>query len=193
MLKKRSIIDENKANMAIQSVARQGSPAEATEPPKTSRISFSVASILADKSEMTGTAEMMRHHRSDPESPLRQSPMAQPSLPGGQNSRPLSQTPPLDLHAPATSSEDEYEDSVEHEDSIVDVEDLNNAHSDDESQKEKERAGPIRPTPFSALAAAAAAYHGLGWPGAPPVHPFGPLFPSHLPVGHITGNLIFFM
>lgn len=197
MLKKQSLIDESKeVNMAIQSVSRHpSSPAEATEPPKTSRISFSVASILADKrpNYLDETAEIMRHHRTDPESPLRQSPSAQPELPGGKSlsPRPSSQTPPLNLNisATVTSSDEEYEDSVNQEDSIVDVEDLNNGmNSDDEDRnlaaKEKERLGPIRPTPFSALAAAAA-YHGLGWPG-PHVHPFGPLFPSHLSVGHLT-------
>lgn len=201
MLKKRNLIDESKeVNMAIQSVSRHpGSPAEATEPPKASRISFSVASILADKRPnfLEETAEMMRHHRTDPESPLRQSPSAQPELPGGKSlsPRPSSQTPPLNLNASATvtSSDEEYEDSVNQEDSIVDVEDLNNGiHSDDEERimaaKEKERLGPIRPMPFSALAAAAA-YHGLGWPGPSPVHPFGPLFQSHLPVGHLTGTV----
>lgn len=194
MLKKQRY-EEKEVNMAIQSVSRYpSSPAEATEPPKTSRISFSVASILADKDE---TAEMIRHHRTIPESPLRQSPEAQPELPGGKSMspRPSSQTPPLNLNASATvtSSDEEYEDSVNQEDSIVDVEDLQNGTQSDEDDRtstpnEKERLGPIRPTPFSALAAAAAAYQGLGWPGPPSVIPsFGPLFQSHFPVGHITG------
>lgn len=195
MLKKQRY-EEQEVNMAIQSVSRYpSSPAEATEPPKTSRISFSVASILADtKGNQDETAEMIRHHRTIPESPLRQSPAAQPELPGGKSlsPRPSSQTPPLNLNASATvtSSDDEYEDSVNQEDSIVDVEDLQNgvASDDEDRNTDKERLGPIRPTPFSALAAAAAAYHGLGWPGPPSVVPsFGPLFQSHFPVGHITG------
>ncbi|KPJ19158.1 hypothetical protein RR48_05468 [Papilio machaon] len=186
--------------MAIQSVSRYpSSPAEATEPPKASRISFSVASILADtkSNQADETAEIIRHHRTIPESPLRQSPAAQPELPGAKSlsPRPSSHTSPLNLisTAPATSSDDEYEDSVNQEDSIVDVEDLQNGMpSDDEERSstgtDKERLGPIRPTPFSALAAAAAAYHGLGWPGPPSVVPtFGPLFQSHFSVGHITG------
>ncbi|XP_046973183.1 muscle segmentation homeobox-like [Vanessa cardui] len=198
MLKKQRYEDKE-VNMAIQSVSRYpSSPAEATEPPKASRISFSVASILADTkaNQVDETAEMIRHHRTIPESPLRQSPAAQPELPGGKSlsPRPSSQTPPLNLNASATvtSSDDEYEDSVNQEDSIVDVEDLQNGVQSDEDDRtstpnEKERLGPIRPTPFSALAAAAAAYHGLGWPGAPSVVPsFGPLFQSHFPVGHIT-------
>ncbi|XP_041985336.1 muscle segmentation homeobox-like [Aricia agestis] len=189
MLKKQNF-DDKEVNMAIESVSRYpSSPAEATEPPKATRISFSVASILADTKGSDETAEMIRHHRSIPESPLRQSPGAQPELPGGKSPR-ASQTPPLNLHAP-TSSDDEYEDSVNQEDSIVDVEDLQNGMQSDEEDRttpsDKERHGPIRPTPFSALAAAAAAYHGLGWPSPASVVPsFGPLFQSHFPVGHIT-------
>ncbi|CAK1594560.1 unnamed protein product [Parnassius mnemosyne] len=198
MLKKQSYEDRD-VNMAIQSVSRYpSSPAEATEPPKTSKISFSVASILADTktNQADETAEIIRHHRTIPESPLRQSPAAQPELPGSKSlsPRPSSQTPPLNLNisATVTSSDDEYEDSVNQEDSIVDVEDLQNGIASDDEERsstgtEKERLGPIRPTPFSALAAAAAAYHGLGWPGPPSVVPsFGPLFQSHFPVGHIT-------
>ncbi|CAG4978787.1 unnamed protein product [Colias eurytheme] len=197
MLKKQ-IYEEKEVNMAIQSVSRYpSSPAEATEPPKASRISFSVASILADtKTNQVDEAEMIRHHRTIPESPLRQSPEAQPELPGGKSSpRPSSNASPMNLNvsAHATSSDEEYEDSVNQEDSIVDVEDLQNGgHSDDDdrmSSNEKERLGPIRPTPFSALAAAAAAYHSLGsWAGPPPVVPsFGPLFQSHFP-GHLTDH-----
>ncbi|XP_050684879.1 muscle segmentation homeobox-like [Leptidea sinapis] len=193
MLKKQSFEDKE-VNMAIQSVSRYpSSPAEATEPPKASRISFSVASILADTkaNQVDETAEMIRHHRTIPESPLRQSPEAQPELPGGKSPRPTSHTPPLNLNvaAPVTSSDEEYEDSVNQEDSIVDVEDLQNGMQSDEDDRasDKERLGPIRPTPFSALAAAAAAYHGLGWGGPASVVPsFGPLFQSHFPVGHIT-------
>lgn len=206
MLRKQSYEDKE-VNMAIESVSRYpSSPAEATEPPKTSRISFSVASILADtkaNSTCDDTAEMIRHHRTIPESPLRQSPSAQPELPGGKSlsPRPSSQTPPLNLNVSATvtSSDDEYEDSVNQEDSIVDVEDLQNGmQSEDEDRtstsNDKERLGVVRPTPFSALAAAAAAYHGLGWPGHPSVVPsFGPLFQSHFPVGHLTGQYFIFI
>lgn len=188
MLKKN--FEESKVNMAIESVSRYpSSPAEATEPPKPARISFSVASILADtkanRSSDEETAEMIRHHRSIPESPLRQSPLAQPELPGGNSMspRPSSQTPPLNLmSANVMSSDDEYENS------IVDVGDQNDIQSEDEDVlrgNEKERLGPIRPQPFSALAAAAA--YGLGWPGPAPVVPsFGGLFQSHFP-GHLTG------
>ncbi|XP_047035972.1 muscle segmentation homeobox-like [Helicoverpa zea] len=190
MLKKQSYEDKE-VNMAIQSVSRYpSSPAEATEPPKASRISFSVASILADTkaNQVDETAEMIRHHRTIPESPLRQSPSAQPELPGGKSisPRPSSQTPPLNLNVSATvtSSEDEYEDSVNQEDSIVDVEDLQNGMGSEDEEKPSEKARLVRPTPFSALAAAA---YGLAWPGPPPVVPsFGPLFQSHFPVGPLT-------
>lgn len=206
MLKKQNYEENKEVNMAIESVSRYpSSPAEATEPPKPSRISFSVASILADtkanRSTDEVTAEMIRHHRTIPESPLRQSPSAQPELPGGKSlsPRPSSQTPPLNLNASANvmSSDDEYEDSVNQEDSIVDVgEHEARMQSEDEENAPRgnvnERMGPIRPTPFSALAAAAAAYHGLGWPGPSPVVPsFGPLFQAHFP-GHMPGMLTSF-
>lgn len=197
MLKKQSLEDKA-VNMAIHSVSRYpSSPAEATEPPKGSRISFSVASILADTkaNQVDETAEMIRHHRTIPESPLRQSPSAQPELPGGKTLSPRqsSQTPPPNPNASATvtSSEDEYEDSVNQEDSIVDVEDLRNGtqSEDEERAPSNDKGRLVRPTPFSALAAAAAAYHSLGWPAPAPVVPsFGSLFQSHFPVGPMTGS-----
>lgn len=191
-------------NMAIKSVPRYpNSPAEATEPPKASRISFSVASILADtkanQSEIDETAEMIRHHRTIPESPLRQSPTAQPELPGGNtpSPRPSSHNPPVDMTASATvtSSEDEDDDSVHKANSREDVEDLRNRLRDgmqcdepDDDRISSDKGRLVRPTPFSAIAAAAVAYHGLGWPGHPSVVPsFGSLFQSHYPVGHLTG------
>lgn len=204
MLKKQNY---DEVNMAIQSVSRYpSSPAEATEPPKANRISFSVASILADTKVPSAeeTAEIIRHHRTIPESPLRQSPSAQPELPGGKchSPRPSSSTPPLNLNASATvtSSEDEYEESVHQfnqEDSIVDVEDLRNGRQSDDEERPSDKGRIVRPTPtqaglngapFSALAAAAAARaYGLGWPGPPPVVPsYGPLFASHF-AGHLTG------
>ncbi|XP_075986729.1 uncharacterized protein LOC142983633 [Anticarsia gemmatalis] len=191
MLKKQSYEDKE-VNMAIQSVSRYpSSPAEATEPPKTSRISFSVASILADTkaSQADETAEIMRHHRTIPESPLRQSPSAQPELPGDKSMspRPSSQTPPLNLNASATvaSSDDEYED-MNQENSIVDVEDLPHEAGSEDEERPALKPRLVRPTPFSALAAAA---YGLGWPGPPPVVPsFGPLFQSHFPVAITDAN-----
>lgn len=198
MLKKN--YENQEVNMAIQSVSRYpSSPAEATEPPKTSRISFSVASILADTktNQADETAEMIRHHRTIPESPLRQSPSAQPELPGGKSvsPRPSSQTPPLNLNisATVTSSDEEYEDSVNQEDSIVDVEDLQNGAQSEDEDRPNDNGRLVRPTPFSALAAAAAAYHGLSWPGPSPVVPsYGPLFPNHFP-GHLGQYLLYFL
>lgn len=194
MLKKH-INEDQEVTMAIQSVPRYpNSPAEATEPPKANRISFSVASILADTKPTTAeeTAESIRHHRTIPESPLRQSLSAQPELPGGKlhSPRPSSNASPLNLNVSqaATSSEDEYEESVNQEDSIVDVEDLRNGGQSEDDERPSDRGRLVKPTPFSALAAAAAAYHGLGWPGPPPVVPsFGSLFTSHFP-GHLTGT-----
>ncbi|XP_028031814.1 homeobox protein vab-15-like [Bombyx mandarina] len=187
MLKNQSCEDKE-VNMAIESVSRYpSSPVEATEPPKPARISFSVASILADNK--VDRAELIRHHRTIPESPLRQSPSAQVELPGGNymSPRPASQTPPLNHNASA--DEDEHEGSTNDEHSIVDVEDSQNGtQSEDEDRPSVSDKGRlVRPMAFSALAAAAAAYHGMGWSGAPPVVPsFGPLFQSHFPVGHIT-------
>lgn len=194
MLKKPNYEDKE-VNMAIQSVSRYpSSPAEATEPPRTSRISFSVASILADTktNQVDEIADSIRYHRTRPESPLRQSPAAQPELPGdtSMSPRPSSQTPPLNLNVSANvaSSDDEYEDINQRFDqnSIVDVEDLpHDVHSEDE-ERPTLKSRLVRPTPTFGAALAAAAY-GLAWPGPSPVVPsFGPLFPTHFTVG-ITG------
>lgn len=81
----------------------------------------------------------------------------------------------------------------EEEDSMVDIEDCNDDNDSRSSQSPKHMrssqhpgqnpAGgpvPIRPTPFSALAAAAVAWGGVPWPGARQMPPFGPpgLFPG---------------
>uniref|UniRef100_A0A182SYJ9 Uncharacterized protein n=1 Tax=Anopheles maculatus TaxID=74869 RepID=A0A182SYJ9_9DIPT len=97
----------------------------------------------------------------------------------------------------------------EEEDSIVDIEDMDHELSESGSQPGRKGSGspgspstlgmphgsppaaalaaghvPIRPTPFSALAAAAAAWGGMSggvpWPGARQMPPFGPpgLFPG---------------
>jgi homeobox protein MSX len=95
-------------------------------------------------------------------------------------------------HTPHSSIESEDYDSVhEEEDSIVDIEDVNNENSTnlDKSPSLIPASAlmgghvPIRPTPFSALAAAAASYgigSGMLWPGARQMQPFGPpgLFPG---------------
>ncbi|TMW49539.1 hypothetical protein DOY81_005384 [Sarcophaga bullata] len=133
-------------------------------------------------------------------------------------------------HSPIGSSIDselEYDDDLndqeldqdEEEDSIVDIEDMNNDDSPrstpDGLESSKSPDGgpqsltnsphllspaalaasghvPIRPTPFSALAAAAVAWGGIGgagvpWPGARQMPPFGPpgLFPGQ---GFGTGD-----
>ncbi|CAO1441785.1 unnamed protein product, partial [Diamesa hyperborea] len=106
-------------------------------------------------------------------------------------------------HTPHSSIESEdYDDSVrdEEEDSIVDIEDMNNENStnlDKSTMLQSAALGghvPIRPTPFSALAAAAAAWGGMGggvpgWPGRQ-MPPFGPpgLFPGQSFPGQLTGD-----
>lgn len=163
-------------------------PTNNNNPNKSARISFSVASLLAD-------TRPSKPHDDEDESTIRRS--TSPSI---------------------QSSEDEYEDSVNQEDSIVDVEDLNDGRlSEDESSSLYRRQrqlmqdrgqsltgqGPIRPTPFSALAAAAAAYQaGLGahpgpWVSSPVMGPFGPTGPMFqgpgFPVSHLSsGGCLFY-
>ncbi|CRK90227.1 CLUMA_CG003940, isoform A [Clunio marinus] len=101
-------------------------------------------------------------------------------------------------HTPHSSiASDDYDDSIHDEDDEdVDIEDVNSENSTNSPQKSSSSIGllpsqslvggavPIRPTPFSALAAAAAAWGGMsngvgGWPGRQ-LPPFGPpgLFPG---------------
>ncbi|KAJ8979184.1 hypothetical protein NQ317_010944 [Molorchus minor] len=140
---------------------------------KNGHISFSVASLLADT----------RPARSS-------SPSLPNSLLGPSSS-------------PAHNSSDEEYDSNQ-EDSIVDVEDLNSEEKSEDGpnkdnefghQKEKERdfqkdsvlsQGPIRPTPFSALAAAVYQATHPNWPHQGLVNPFGgpgPMFQGATPFG----------
>lgn len=97
-------------------------------------------------------------------------------------------------HTPHSSTESDYDSNQE--DSIVDIEDIRNDNNSTPMDAEKAAQQmlaassalgghvPIRPTPFSALAAAAAAWGGIGagmpWPGARQMPPFGPpgLFPG---------------
>lgn len=246
---------------AVRAVDRSATANNNNNPNKNTRISFSVASLLADtrpKSKPSPlrdddidadriSPEIFHHHQINPHSPLRQSPHANPDLPGQKimharsNPRLLSpnaSSPPLNLNNSnntatpplMTSSDDEYEDSVNQEDSIVDVEDLNidDGGAEDGRLSEEERemlyqrqrqlmqerghslqgvvgqqgaAGPIRPTPFSALAAAAAAaayQAGLGshpgpWGTGPVMSPFGPTGPMFqgpgFPVAHLTSGI----
>lgn len=92
----------------------------------------------------------------------------------------------------STESDVDYDSNAE-EDSIVDIEDENSSTPNglDKSTQQLLAAQsalsghvPIRPTPFSALAAAAAAWGGMSagmpWPGARQMTPFGPpgMFPG---------------
>lgn len=103
----------------------------------------------------------------------------------------LADTRPTKAESPAQSEpEDEYDDSNQ-EDSIVDVEDLNPEQKAEEpqfTQREfQQNHGPIRPTPFSALAAAvySAATTHPAWGSQGLVGPFGPgpMFQGHGPFG----------
>jgi homeobox protein MSX len=115
-------------------------------------------------------------------------------------------------HTPHSSiASEEYDDSMrdedDEEDSIVDIEDVRNENSTND-EKLKHSSGlqgppslvpgqpPIRPTPFSALAAAAAAWSmnngGVpGWPGARQMPPFGApgLFPGQGFPGQHNGGV----
>ena len=108
-------------------------------------------------------------------------------------------------HTPHSSiaSEEDYDDSMrddeDDEDSIVDIEDVKNENSKNEKGGQggslmPGQAPPIRPTPFSALAAAAAAWsmnNGVpGWPNRQ-MPPFGPpgLFPGQHFGGQMNGGV----
>lgn len=139
---------------------------------KNGHISFSVASLLADTRP-----------------PKSSSPVSASTL---QSSSPLH-----------PSSDEEYDSNQE--DSIVDVEDLNSDREKSEDstikdseyldEKDKQRVfpkeallnqGPIRPTPFSALAAAVYQAAHPNWSHQGLVNPFGgpsPMFQSASPFG----------
>lgn len=109
-------------------------------------------------------------------------------------------------HSPHSSiASDDYDDSMrdeeDDEDSIVDIEDVRNENSTNEKQAGQGgslmpgQAPPIRPTPFSALAAAAAAWSmnngGVpGWPGRQ-MQAFGPpgLFQGQPFGGQLNGGV----
>jgi len=98
-------------------------------------------------------------------------------------------------HTPHSSiASEDYDDSIhdDEDDEDVDIEDMNSENSTNDHKSPSGLPphsmiggpGPIRPTPFSALAAAAAAWGGMnngvgGWPGRQ-MPPFGPpgLFPG---------------
>lgn len=119
-------------------------------------------------------------------------------------------------HSSASAESDiEYDSNAEDDDnSIVDIEDVRNENSmtpPNNSEMEKSRQMlmattaalghvPIRPTPFSALAAAAA-FHGIGtaggipWPGSRQMSAFPPgIFPGQgFGAGHHQGKQNFFV
>lgn len=165
-----------------------------TVPPqqKISRISnFSVASLLADTRQKSP-------QQSDIPTNLSQS-----------SSSPISHHDSNSIaknerHTPHSSTESEVDYDSNQEDSIVDIEDI---HNENCSTPGLDKAShmlststlgghvPIRPTPFSALAAAAAAWGGIGagmsWPGSRQMTPFGPsgLFPGQgFGPGHVPGG-----
>lgn len=104
---------------------------------------------------------------------------------------------------------DEYDDSIhgdDDDDEDVDIEDMNSENSTNDKKPQPNHPSlghaslmggsvPLRPTPFSALAAAAAAWGGMsnngvpGWPGrqVPPFGPHGLAFPGHFP-GQLNGG-----
>lgn len=98
----------------------------------------------------------------------------------------------LRSHTPHSSiASEDYDDSIhDDDDEDVDIEEMNSENSTNERKSSSGLPphemmggpGPIRPTPFSALAAAAAAWGGMnngagGWPGRPPFGPPG-MFPG---------------
>lgn len=138
---------------------------------KNGHISFSVASLLADTRPANRST----------------SPVSQNSSNLNANSSP-----------PHQSSDEEYDSNAE--DSIVDVEDLNSDQKDDNAAiRDNEFMGqrdfgresvlnsaPIRPTPFSALAAAVYQAAHPNWPHQSLVNPFGgpgPMFQGPTPFG----------
>jgi homeobox protein MSX len=109
-------------------------------------------------------------------------------------------------HTPHSSiASDDYDDSIQGDDDDEDV-DIEDVNSENSTNGQKSSSGllpsqslvggavPIRPTPFSALAAAAAAWGGMNngvgaWPGRQ-MPPFGPpgLFPGQGFPGQMNGG-----
>lgn len=178
---------------------------------KSSRISnFSVASLLADtRSKTPPPSRLIAHHINNNNNEICLTPknlsMSQASScsPNSQNNDSSNSIKHNDSelldqrsHTPHSSiASDDYDDSIhdDDDDEDVDIEDMNSENS---TNGQKSASGllppqslvggpvPIRPTPFSALAAAAAAWGGMnngvgGWPGRQ-MPPFGPpgLFPG---------------
>lgn len=131
------------------------------------------------------------------------------------NSTTSNSTTKNERHTPHSSvsaeSDIEYDSNADEDDnSIVDIEDLRNENSMTPPNNELDKSTqmlmatsaalgghvPIRPTPFSALAAAAAAWNGMGaaglpWPGARQMPPFvgSGMFPGQaFGGGHVGGG-----
>lgn len=153
----------------MQNISDKAS-SNAQQASKNGHISFSVASLLAD---------------------------TRPARSASPNSSAIPTTSPVHH-----SSDEEYDSNQE--DSIVDVEDLNSDQKSDDGppkdneylhQRERERdfpkesiisQGPIRPTPFSALAAAVYQAAHPNWSHQGLVNPFGgpgPMFQGATPFG----------
>lgn len=164
-------LDDNNSAETMQDISDKATN-NAQQSSKNGHISFSVASLLADTRP-----------------PKSSSPVSASTL---QSASPLH-----------PSSDEEYDSNQE--DSIVDVEDLNSDRekSEDSSIKDNEyleerdkqrvfpkesllNQGPIRPTPFSALAAAVYQAAHPNWSHQGLVNPFGgpsPMFQSASPFG----------
>lgn len=162
---------DSKSAETMQNISDKGqNPQQPLTASKNGHISFSVASLLADT----------RPNRS--------------SSPVSQNSSCLPSSESPQHH----SSDEEYDSNQE--DSIVDVEDLNAEQKSDVGSKSDEflgqrdfprdgnliNQGPIRPTPFSALAAAVYQAAHPNWAHQGLVGPFsgpGPIFQGAGPFG----------
>lgn len=174
-----------------------------TVPPQQKTISrisnFSVASLLADHRTTKSPEILLAANLSHTSSP----PLSHHDSNSTKNER-LTHTP----HSSIEESDVEYDSNQE--DSIVDIEDHNDTSSPtpssglDKSQISLQSPTlpghhPIRPTPFSALAAAAAAWGGMSggvpWPGSRQLTPFGPpgLFPGqNFGPGPVSGSKFYF-
>ncbi|XP_055585404.1 muscle segmentation homeobox-like [Uranotaenia lowii] len=172
------------------------SPTVPVQQKSASRISnFSVASLLADTRPKTPTGMIGMTEVLLPAnlSQASSSPRSAHDSSSIKNDPERSDTPHSLLES------DDYDSNQE--DSIVDIEDIHNENSSSSQPGMPDKIGspsmlqhsaaltaaghvPIRPTPFSALAAAAAAWGGMSggmpWPAARQMPPFGPpgLFPG---------------
>lgn len=171
---------DSKNGETMQNISAEKSTSNAQQQLTTNKnghISFSVASLLADTRPAKSTSPTSHNSSTIPSS------------------------------SPVHHSSDEEYDSNQEEDSIVDVEDLNSDQkSEDSSPNGKEfptqhhhhhqrdypkdgmlnSQGPIRPTPFSALAAAVYQAAHPNWPHQGLVNPFGgpgPMFQGATPFG----------